>query len=62
MKYSLGTLALAQIAERGSPAEIENSTVWLDDFHRLYPEFRTVSIIGPEGTVVAASSQPLRHR
>ena len=54
-KHSLGMLALAQIAERGSTAEIENSSVWLDDFHRLYPEFRTISIISPAGTVVAAS-------
>jgi signal transduction histidine kinase len=54
-KHRLGMLSLAQIAERGAPEQIEKSTVWLDDFHRIYPEFRTVSIINPNGTVVAAS-------
>ena len=54
-KHRLGMLSLAQIAERGSPEQIEDSAVWLDDFHRIYSEFRTVSIISPKGKVLAAS-------
>jgi signal transduction histidine kinase len=54
-KHRLGMLSLVQIAERGSPAQIEDSAVWLDDFHRIYPEFRTVSIISPAGKVIGAS-------
>jgi signal transduction histidine kinase len=54
-KHRLGMLTLGQIAERGSPAQIEDSVSWLDDFHRVYPEFRTVSIISPGGRVIGAS-------
>jgi signal transduction histidine kinase len=54
-KHRMGMLALAEIAERGSRAQVEESTGWLDEFHRIYPQFRTVSIISPEGKVTAAS-------
>jgi two-component system, sensor histidine kinase len=54
-RHRLGMLALVEVAEHGDRKQIEHSTAWLDDFHRFYPEFRTVSWIGPDGHVVLAS-------
>jgi signal transduction histidine kinase len=54
-KNHSGILALARILEEDTGSGLEHGDPWLEKFHELYPEFRTLAVISPSGLLTAVN-------
>ncbi len=58
-KHQAAIASLAAVLDREPPdwdsAGLERSDQWLEDFHALYPAFRTLALIDPQGELAAAN-------
>jgi signal transduction histidine kinase len=54
-KHRTGILALAQVLQQETAKGLERGDPWLEKFHDLYPEFRTLAVINAQGRLAAVN-------
>lgn len=52
-KHQAGMAALAAVIERGQDLDLAHTDGWLEEFHKLYPTFRTLACMDSSGLVAA---------
>jgi signal transduction histidine kinase len=54
-KHHSGILALGKVLEEETRNGLDRGDPWLEKFHEIYPEFRTLALIDPQGHLAAVN-------